>query len=609
MFFPFKNQHYLLLHFHVQDTCWKMSNFLSIIDYDSSDDFATQASQLLTQDDDDIVYSQIDEAFRDGSYDDDFWSTYGVCVDDYTSETNQFIRKILFSTSSDIKNINFSYVDFTNQPYYSIKQKVSVFPKSTTERSNLSFKNEVFQSASHARNCQSEYGEYMNKFHKSRQSGRHYIFTCGGKSGDSSTQCNFICKLKPFQSTKKYVCTEFRPQSNCTYNPKSRQRQCNFLSYELAPVLYHQVRKNLKVSSATSHAILYPDFLANPPSDTFVRRCRDQVVTDIIGNVEEQGSMLLCVKKYLESKGHKLNVLECNKSYMRNIIIEKAKKDHAIRRKNEKLKKGDIGWDFHLDPNLFSKLDKDFPDEDTKFIYGYDLVTASGIKLAPKLLEVKSSDAAHLRGPYPGTVFGTWGTDSNFHIVCLSLSVYYDNECKETWTRHLTNLRNEIPCIDNNKSIIIADGDKGFKTSFDSIFQFAKKNTCYKHKKDNLCKYGSKGDCSVYYQCVTCTSNSKLQFLKSQYSAKGGKYMEKTPDSELYLISTSGMTCGKMTSQMSESANNFLLPLREGHISYGLILFIEQEQNRMLSNKNKALANYASGKKLVPKMEIMLKKR
>ena len=95
---------------------------------------------------------------------------------------------------------------------------------------------------------------------------------------------------------QKYVCTEFRPHSNCTYNPKSRQRQCNFLSYQLAPVLYHQVRKNLKVSSATSHAILYPDFLANPPSDTFVRRCRDQAVTDIIGNVEEQGSMLLCVK-------------------------------------------------------------------------------------------------------------------------------------------------------------------------------------------------------------------------------------------------------------------------------------------------------------------------
>ena len=90
----------------------------------------------------------------------------------------------------------------------------------------------------------------------------------------------------------------------------------------------------------------------------------------------------------------------------------------------------------------------------------------------------------------------------------------------------MTNLRNEIPCIDNNKSIIIA-GDKGFKTSFDSIFQFAKKFTCFKHKKDNLSKYGSKGDCSVYYQCVTCTSNSNLQILESQYSVKGKKYMEK----------------------------------------------------------------------------------
>ena len=59
---------------------------------------------------------------------------------------------------------------------------------------------------------------------------------------------------------------------------------------------------------------------------------------------------------------------------------------------------------------------------------------------------------------------------------------------------------------------------------------------------------------------------------------------------------------------MSESTNKFLLPLREGHISYGLIIFIEQEQNRILTNKNRALRSFASGKKLVPKMEIKLQK-
>ena len=66
--------------------------------------------------------------------------------------------------------------------------------------------------------------------------------------------------------------------------------------------------------------------------------------------------------------------------------------------------------------------------------------------------------------------------------------------------------------LDFNSSTFIADGDKGFKTLFASIFCFAKKFSFFNHKKENLNKYGTKGDRAISYQCVIASSIISLSF-------------------------------------------------------------------------------------------------
>ena len=102
-----------------------------------------------------------------------------------------------------------------------------------------------------------------------------------------------------------------------------------------------------------------------------------------------------------------------------------------------------------------------------------------------------------MKGDLGGTAFGTWAQDANRSIVCIALSVFFDNEGYNTWALHLSTVKSWFPELDDDSHIFIADGDKGFSGAFKHCFSSAHKFLCSKHKGENLVKHGTKGDLEV----------------------------------------------------------------------------------------------------------------
>ena len=101
-------------------------------------------------------------------------------------------------------------------------------------------------------------------------------------------------------------------------------------------------------------------------------------------------------------------------------------------------------------------MDEQFPKDDTRFLYRYNIVPAHAKVMVYKLLPVVVSDGAHLKNGHKGTMFGTWGIDSNNQIACLCLSVYFDNECTSTWKRHLNAVKKHLPEINSQNFCMIS---------------------------------------------------------------------------------------------------------------------------------------------------------
>ena len=147
------------------------------------------------------------------------------------------------------------------------------------------------------------------------------------------------------------------------------------------------------------------------------------------------------------------------------------------------------------------------------------------------------------------------------------------------------------------------DGDKGFLGACNKHYKSAKRFLCSRHKRDNLAKFGAKGDTSTYQKAIKARTIAEVEGLKMEYTPKGRIYMAKTPNSELYLAYTNGCTCGKTTSQVAKSANHSMMQMRLLLPASGLLLFIWQEMRRVAANKEMASSHRGA---LPPKVQDVL---
>ena len=191
-----------------------------------------------------------------------------------------------------------------------------------------------------------------------------------------------------------------------------------------------------------------------PPSMAFVDRAIYAARIDIHGNSNSQAALIMSIKTALEQDGHQLKVLEMTMDGQRSIISEKDKSDHAKQRKYQKITKQDEGIAYVQTPGLFDALDKHAIN--TKFLYGFTLRLKHTTELVSKLKTVFASDAAHMKGTLGGTAFGTWGLDANQNIVCVALSVFFDNEGFDSWSLHLSTVKECFPELDSDNNVFIA---------------------------------------------------------------------------------------------------------------------------------------------------------
>ena len=76
-----------------------------------------------------------------------------------------------------------------------------------------------------------------------------------------------------------------------------------------------------------------------------------------------------------------------------------------------------------------------------------------------------NTDGANLWTALNGTLFGFWGIDTNDQMIRLAITLYYDTEYYNTWTRFMIFVKNIIKEIYDSRTYIISDVDKSFKIS------------------------------------------------------------------------------------------------------------------------------------------------
>ena len=221
----------------------------------------------------------------------------------------------------------------------------------------------------------------------------------------------------------------FTPHDEYCTGIKFKQKNQTITASEASPVLHDALRADPDLSEDSARTIL-TKYTSASLSKSFIQRAKAMAKEDLYGEKEDQAALVMAIKTAFEKKGHVVNVYEVGKEAQREIIREQFKKEHKKehieRCKNLPEGEPHRKYKYEEPANLFEILDK--YDDDTKFLYRYDIVFKHAKPIATLLKTVFSADAAHLRGDHPGTTFGTWGQDANNHILCFCFSVYFDND-------------------------------------------------------------------------------------------------------------------------------------------------------------------------------------
>ena len=237
----------------------------------------------------------------------------------------------------------------------------------------------------------------------------------------------------------RWVASKHIPHHALCFGSTAANKPHSMTAAQAAPALYQLIKDNPKLAINVAKKALAA-YVEKIPSDAYVGRAITAAWKDTTGTVNDQAALIMCMKQALEADGHELCMLEMTKEGQQNLITDKDKQDHMKQRKRYQLTKGDEGYDYVEPPDLFAALEK-HPSR-TRFLYGYTLRLKHMSELVSSLKTVFSCDAAHMKGKLGGTAFGTWGQDANKNIVCVALSMFFDNEGFDTWSAHIGKVKN-----------------------------------------------------------------------------------------------------------------------------------------------------------------------
>lgn len=242
----------------------------------------------------------------------------------------------------------------------------------------------------------------------------------------------------------------------CTEPPPAKSPNVNYMPRQMAPLLVPWVRKCLKkgkdLSSDDARTHLDPYMFrdADMLDINCVRRAISEAKALADGAREEQAQLMQSLATAFGEVGHNVVVHSTTKAAQVNILLEKAKKEHT--KEVENLPAGKRPR-FKAPPALYKPVAH--LKEDSNVLYGYDWLPEHGPRMIGSLRHIYSCDAAHMKNKFGGTVFSTWGVDAPDQLVCLGLSLYYDTESEDTWTRHISALKAQYPGMDADDAALL----------------------------------------------------------------------------------------------------------------------------------------------------------
>ena len=230
----------------------------------------------------------------------------------------------------------------------------------------------------------------------------------------------------------------------------------------------------------------------------------------------------------------------------------------------------------------------DSTDIQQKIVYGW-MMAPLGLTthIFGKLRSVYSTDACHAKTSLGGTFFMMCAEDSNDNIVTLGVAFFYDNESSSTWRRFLSFMRDVYPGLDSARSLFIADGDKGFKEVFKSIFPVSFRLFCLQHMLNPDKKVTAK-DKSLYNEAAASANQDQIIHLYNKISESQRGKWEKAgiAINEMFPGLIPDISWGKTTSSCIESLNGAYGPIRYLHSADALVASINRETKTMASHKS-----------------------
>ena len=367
-----------------------------------------------------------------------------------------------------------------------------------------------------------------------------------------------------------------------------KTRGCNYQAKDLAMVMvnaYVSARSKGKLLSSQAIREILTPYVSTPTllSDRFFSNVRSHAEQIAFGSVQEQGPMMVQVQEAVLEHGHKCRIHHITKDEFAQVLLDMRKATHRIAMKN-------VSKNHRVPFPGLSEFDRSMLDSigsDEKVFYGWEFAPRWSIKMFPKLRKVFSTDGAHMQTSLHGTLFGLWGIDADDRIVCLALALYYDNESEYTWKKFMSFAKAIYSNLDKRSVYIIADGEKGISLAIKSVLCFVNRFLCSEHEK----KYLPASDKNIYQQVIKAGTDAKLQSLKRKLSPTTKKRWSIYEDKELFPVSTKGSTYGRSASSLAECGNASLQGVRKHGAALALLLFIEQDAER-ISSRIQEMANH-----------------
>ncbi|KAL0243191.1 hypothetical protein GEMRC1_005752 [Eukaryota sp. GEM-RC1] len=173
-------------------------------------------------------------------------------------------------------------------------------------------------------------------------------------------------------------------------------------------------------------------------------------------------------------------------------------------------------------------------------------------------------DGTHLRSKYKGTLLAAAGIDTNGHFFPIAFEITR-TENVISWRSFLENLNDNFAI--NDKTVFISDRNPAISRTLVEVFgEETYHSVCCKHLSDNLSSRGGKKAMKLFWKCARASTLNEFdrywQLLQIQCPV-GYTYLEESAPKESWsTVHFEGNRYGQLTSNIIESLNAWLLPVR-----------------------------------------------